>query len=187
MTNVIFKHLIPKKFDQGFTLIELLVVVIIIGILSAIVLPQTMNFIAKSREVEARSMMGALNRAQQGYFNEKGIFATSAQQLEVPPGNEKYYTFVVNQSNDETGGLQGAIGKDNKGYGTRDYAGAVGYNTVNRSFSTVICRSKDKANQYKITGLTSINTTTGTGTVAGATGGIKAQCDTTLTEVEEIN
>jgi prepilin-type N-terminal cleavage/methylation domain-containing protein len=186
MCNLTFKHLIRKKLNQGFTLIELLVVVIIIGVLSAIALPSTMNIIGRAREVEARNIMGTLNRAQQGFFNEKGTFATNAQQLEVPLGNEKYYTLFVNESNDATGALQGALGKNNATNGTRDYAGAVGYNPSNRTFSAVVCRSIDKANQYKITGLASTDPIIGTGTVAGATGGTLAQCDTLLT-VQELN
>ncbi len=62
--------------NSGFTLIELLVVIIIIGILSAIALPSFLNQAAKARASEARTNVGAMNRAQQAYYLEKQQFAT---------------------------------------------------------------------------------------------------------------
>ena len=186
MKSLISKQYINKIPEQGFTLIELLIVILIIGVLSAMALPQIMGIIGRARESEARSMMGAMNRAQQGFFKEKTTFATSAEQLEVPVGNEKYYTIFVNETNDATvGGLQGATGIDNTTGGTRDYAAAVGYDPISRTFSTVVCRSTDRTNQYRITGLASTDTTIGAGTVSGAIGGRNAQCNSSL-PVEEL-
>ena len=173
LTATFFK---PKN-NGGFTLIELLIVVMIIGVLSAMALPQMLEMIGRSRESEARSLMGAMNRAQQAYFSERQTFAQSAVELEVPVGNEKYYTIFVNRTNDFTiGGLQGAKGIDNQNSGTRDYAAAVGYDPINRTYSTVICRSIDRLNNYTILGLTSTDATVGQGEVTGAEGGTRARC-----------
>ncbi len=49
---------------KGFTLIELLVVVLIIGILSAIALPQYTNAVEKSRAAEAELILRSLRDAQ---------------------------------------------------------------------------------------------------------------------------
>ncbi len=181
--------LAQDKQNQGFTLIELLIVVIIIGVLSAIALPQMLEMIGRSRESEARSLIGAMNRAQQAYFSEKGTFARTASQLEVPVGNEKHYIVFVNARNGFTvGGLQGAKGKDNQQNGTRDYAGAVSYDPLDRTYKTVVCRSIDQANNYTITGLRSIDPIIGTGNVAGAIGGTNARCDQSsgVETVEEL-
>ncbi|MEA5509192.1 type IV pilin-like G/H family protein [Crocosphaera sp. UHCC 0190] len=181
MTHLILKGLIPKKQDKGFTLIELLVVAIIIGILASILFPQTMNYIGRARESEAKGMMGTLNRAQQTFFNEKRTFATGTEQLEVPVGNEKYYIILLSEKNDDTQGLQGAVGKDNGTNATRDYAAGVAYDPDERIFSTVVCRSTDKANQYGIDGLASKDIDLGTGKVGGVViNGTTAECDTFL-------
>ena len=67
----------------GFTLIELLVVVLIIGILSAIALPQYQKAVLKSRTAQAVTNLKTLDQAQRVFYMENGFFSGDASALGV--------------------------------------------------------------------------------------------------------
>ncbi len=68
---------------KAFTLIELLVVVLIIGILSAIALPQYTKAVAKSRVAEVLLLGRSIVKAQQIYKMANGTYATSLDDLDI--------------------------------------------------------------------------------------------------------
>ncbi len=69
--------------NNGFTLIELLVVVLIIGILSAIALPQYQIAVAKARFVQLQTLGTAIQRAEHRYHMANGEYATDFSNLDI--------------------------------------------------------------------------------------------------------
>ncbi|MBP3513752.1 MAG: prepilin-type N-terminal cleavage/methylation domain-containing protein [Elusimicrobiaceae bacterium] len=68
---------------KGFTLIELLVVVLIIGILSAVALPQYQKAVAKSRVAEGQILLDGIIKAQMVYQMANGEMASKLSDLDI--------------------------------------------------------------------------------------------------------
>jgi type IV pilus assembly protein PilA len=83
-----------RNDPTGFTLLELLFVMIIMGILTAIALPNFMGQVGKAREAEVKILMGTIGRAQQAFHYEKKQFAASYSSLAGGTGDfsSKYVT-----------------------------------------------------------------------------------------------
>ena len=60
--------------QSGFTLIELMIVVAIIGVLSAVAIPQYQNYVARAQVSEGFSLLGSGKMAVAEYYNENGSF-----------------------------------------------------------------------------------------------------------------
>ena len=68
---------------KGFTLIELLVVVLIIGILSAVALPQYTKAVWKSRAAQLQVMVKSLADAQKVFILANGTYANNFSSLDI--------------------------------------------------------------------------------------------------------
>lgn len=73
---------------KGFTLIELLVVVLIIGILSAVALPQYQTAVAKSRFSQLLVSGRAIMTAENVYYMANGEYASNFEDLDFGPQGE---------------------------------------------------------------------------------------------------
>ena len=88
---------------KAFTLIELLVVVLIIGILSAIALPQYEKAVEKARAAEILSNVNALSKTAEMYFLSGRTDRINVHDLEIelsggqydPIGDDNYVTKIA--------------------------------------------------------------------------------------------
>ena len=83
------------KNQEGFTLVELMVVVAIIGILSAVAIPNFQKYQAKSKTSEAKLALAAIYSAETAFFSDADTYATCLSDMGYEPSGtaaERYYS-----------------------------------------------------------------------------------------------
>lgn len=77
---------------SGFTLVELMIVVAIIGLLSAVAIPNFLKFQARTKQSEPKANLKALFVAQRTYFMERDAYTSSVSLLSwVPERGNRYF------------------------------------------------------------------------------------------------
>lgn len=71
------------KKQQGFTLIELMIVVAVIGVLSAIAIPQYQKYVAKAEGASALATLTALKTNTEAFTVENGNFPAQTNSADV--------------------------------------------------------------------------------------------------------
>ena len=82
------------KRQDGFTLVELMVVVAIIGLLSAVAVPNFKKYQAKAKISEAKLQLSALYTAEASFFSDYNMYAHCLTYMGFDPGPEmanRYY------------------------------------------------------------------------------------------------
>ena len=85
------------KYTKGFTLIELMIVVALIGILSAIALPQYSKYILKGNRAAAQAFMLDVANREKQYLLDARVYTDSLTTLAVttPADVAKNYTVTI--------------------------------------------------------------------------------------------
>lgn len=82
------------KRQDGFTLVELMVVVAIIGLLSAVAVPNFKKYQAKAKISEAKLQLSAIYTAEVSFYSDFGLYANCLRYMGYDPSNEtasRYY------------------------------------------------------------------------------------------------
>jgi type IV pilus assembly protein PilE len=66
----------PSKYVRGFSVIELMIVVAIIGILSAIAMPNYNEYVARSKITEAANELSQMRIKMEQYFQDNRSYET---------------------------------------------------------------------------------------------------------------
>ena len=88
---------ISRRYIGGFTLVEILVVVLIIGILSAIAVPQYTKAVNRAKAAEAWTVGKAVIDAQKVYFLENGRYTNDLESLNINPPELKNWDILFHE------------------------------------------------------------------------------------------
>ena len=80
--------LLSLKRQEGFTLVELMVVVAIIGLLSAVAIPNFRKYQAKAKVSEAKLQLSAAYTAEQSFYSDFNMYGNCLAYMGFDPGQD---------------------------------------------------------------------------------------------------
>jgi len=83
------------KKQQGFTLVELMVVVAIIGLLSAVAVPNFKKYQAKAKMSEAKLQLSAVYTAEVAFYSDYNMYGTCLRYMGYDPDNERLQRYYA--------------------------------------------------------------------------------------------
>lgn len=110
------------KRQDGFTLVELMVVVAIIGLLSAVAIPNFRKYQAKAKMSEAKLQLSSVYTAETAFFSDYNIYHNCLAYMGYNPQREvlnRYYAIGFNAATD----IDGAASPPTGAYGAAVTAG----------------------------------------------------------------
>jgi len=101
---------------RSFTLIELLIVLVIIGVLTALILPAYKGYVLRARKAEAVTVTRSIANAVEAYYLETGTFPDmgpvvsgipSGLNIALPQNPTKYYQYSYTECLQQVGSAPG--------------------------------------------------------------------------------
>lgn len=88
-------ELLKTKKQDGFTLVELMVVVAIIGLLSAVAVPNFKKYQARAKVTEARLQLAALYTAESAFYSDFSMYANCLRYMGYDPDPERHNRYYA--------------------------------------------------------------------------------------------
>lgn len=89
------KGLFKQQRESGFTLVELMIVVAIIGLLSAVAIPNFKKYQARAKISEAKLQLASIYTAEAAFFSDYNMYANCLRYMGFDPDPERFNRYYA--------------------------------------------------------------------------------------------